>query len=449
MLILDAAIVNIALPSIKADLAFSDSTLSWVFNAYVLTFAGFGLVSGRVGDLFGHRRVFLWGLIAFVLASLSCALAHSQTQLILARAVQGSTSAIVGATAFALIVNLFPEGAERTKAFAIYGFITNGGGTLGVLLGGVLTSTLNWHWIFLVNLPIGAAVYALCVILLKEVRDDPLRSGIPDILGAGTMTLSLVLMVQAIIGIERFGWLSVRTMLTLLMAGAFFLLFLAVEARVRAPLIPRNTFRRNLVVCSLVSALMPVSGPVSLFVSLYLQLVLGNNPLEVSFALLPWTLGAAAVSLGLSARIAIRFGTKRPMVISLLLVAIGALLLARIPTKADVLLDVLPGTLLVSMGSTIATNSVLIAATTGLLPTETGLVTGIVSTASLMAGTLWLAVLASTANVRTQVKSALGVRLLDALNSGYHAAFLLCAALVLLAAILSAAYLRSDAPEIS
>src|SRR5919198_214808 len=245
MIVLDSTIVNVALPSIRADLGFSQASLAWVVNAYLLTFGGFLLLGGRLGDLFGHRRLFLGGLGVFTLASLACGLSTSQGFLVGARAVQGLGGAVVSVVALSLIMILFTEPAERAKAMGIVGFVLSGGGTAGVLLGGVLTDALSWHWIFLVNVPVGVAVYALCLVLLPS--DSPTRTGRLDVAGAVTVTASLMLAVYAIVNGNQAGWTSGQTLGLLAGAAVLLALFLRIEGSVSSPLMPLGLFRtRNL-----------------------------------------------------------------------------------------------------------------------------------------------------------------------------------------------------------
>ena len=253
MIVLDTTIVNVALPSIREDLGFSETSLVWVVNAYMLTFGGFLLLGGRLGDLFGHRRLFLLGITLFTLASLACGLSNSQALLVSARAVQGLGGAVVSAVALSLIMNLFTEPAERAKAMGIYGFVCAGGGSIGVLLGGVLTSAFNWHWIFLVNLPIGVAVYALCLVLLPDGRGQA-AGGRLDVAGATTVTSSLMLAVYAIVNGNESGWTSTQSVGLLAAAAVLLAIFLGIEARVRAPLMPLGLFRlRNVATLWLIS----------------------------------------------------------------------------------------------------------------------------------------------------------------------------------------------------
>jgi len=255
MIVLDVTIVGVALPSIKEDLGFSEASLAWVVNAYLLTFGGFLLLGGRLGDLFGHRRLFLIGIALFTLASLACGLASSQEMLIAARAVQGVGGAVVSAVALSLMMTLFTEPAERAKAMGIFGFVASGGGSIGVLLGGVLTDVLSWQWIFLVNLPVGVAVVVLSLRLLPTVPGIS-AEGRLDIAGAVTVTSALMLAVYAIVNGNENGWTSGRTIGLLGAAAVLLALFIGIESRVRSPLMPLGLFRlRNVAVSNVVGVL--------------------------------------------------------------------------------------------------------------------------------------------------------------------------------------------------
>src|SRR5947207_5166521 len=242
MIVLDVTIVGVALPSIKDDLGFSDTSLAWVVNAYLLTYGGFLLLGGRLGDLYGHRRLFLLGIAVFTLASLACGLAGSQAVLIVARAVQGLGGAVVSAIALSVIMNLFTEPAERAKAMGVYGFVCAGGGSIGVLAGGLLTGALSWHWVFLVNLPIGAGVYASSRVLLPDAPGHAAGARL-DVGGAVTVTASLMLAVYAIVNGNEAGWTSAQTLGLLGAAGVLLVVFIAIEASVAAPLMPLGLFR--------------------------------------------------------------------------------------------------------------------------------------------------------------------------------------------------------------
>ncbi|MGH8668724.1 MAG: MFS transporter [Burkholderiales bacterium] len=435
MIVLDTTIVNVALPSIKEDLGFSEASLVWVVNAYMLTFGGFLLLGGRLGDLYGHRRLFLHGLVLFTLASLACGLANSQWLLVTARAVQGLGGAVVSAVALSLMMNIFTEPGERAKAMGVYGFVCAAGGSIGVLLGGVLTTAINWHWTFLVNLPIGAAVYALCRVLLPDSR-GPSRGGRLDVGGAVTVTVALMLAVYAIVNAE---------LGLLVAAGVLFALFLAIEARVPAPLMPLGLFRlRNLATANVVGVLWAAAMFAWFFISaLYMQLVLGYSALQVGLAFLPANLIMGALSLGLSAKIVMRFGIRAPLAGGLLLVAVGLALFARAPVNGGFVPDVLPGMLILGLGCGVAMNPVLLAAMSDVAPGESGLASGIVNTSFMMGGALGLAVLASLAAARSEGQLLLGATTNAALNAGYQLAFLIGAVFAAAAAVLSALLLRA------
>jgi EmrB/QacA subfamily drug resistance transporter len=441
MIVLDNTIVNVALPSIKSDLGFSSTSLVWVINAYMLTFAGFMLLGGRLGDLYGQRRIFLVGLALFTLASLACGLAQSQFVLIFARAVQGLGGAVVNAVAFSIIINLFTQAEERAKAMGLFGFVAAGGGAVGVLLGGILTGSFDWHWNFLVNIPIGIAVFALCMYLLPK---EPGRHVKLDIGGAVTITGTLMLAVYAIVGGNGAGWLSMQTLSLFAGAVALFLAFLTIEKHVASPLVPLSVFRLdNVAVSSIVGILWSAAMFAWFFLSaLYLQLVLGYAPLQVGLSFLPGNIIMMAFSLGLSAKIVMRFGTKKPLTVGMLLVAVGLIFFATAPADGSFLLNVLPGMMLLGIGAGLAFNPILLAATSNIPPEESGLVSGVLNTAFMMGGSLGLAVLASIAAVRTTHSLAIGASQVDALLSGYHVAFFAGAFFAAAAAIVSAAFLK-------
>ncbi|KVL58809.1 disulfide bond formation protein DsbA [Burkholderia territorii] len=440
MIVLDSTIVNVALPSISTDLHFTETALVWVVNAYLLTFGGCLLLGGRLGDLYGQRRMFLAGLVVFTFASLACGLAQSQTMLIAARAVQGFGGAVVSAVSLSLIMNLFTEPGERARAMGVYGFVCAGGGSIGVLLGGLLTSTLSWHWIFLVNLPIGIAVYAMCVALLPRMR-APAGTARLDVAGAITVTASLMLAVYGIVGGNEAGWLSTQTVVLIGAAVALLAVFIAIEARVAHPLMPLTLFAaRNVALANVIGVLWAAAMFAWFFLSaLYMQRVLGYGPLQVGLAFLPANLIMAAFSLGLSARIVMRFGIRGPIAAGLLIAACGLALFSRAPADGSFVWHVLPGMTLLGIGAGVAFNPVLLAAMSDVDPADSGLASGIVNTAFMMGGALGLAVLASLAAARTDALAAAHASPLDALNGGYHVAFAVGAAFAAAAGLLGLA----------
>ena len=446
MIVLDSTIVNVALPSIRTDLGFSEASLAWVVNAYLLTFGGFLLLAGRLGDLYGQKRVFLFGIAEFTVASLLCGVSNSQTFLIVARAVQGLGAAIVSAIALSLIMILFTEPAERAKAMGMIGFVLSGGGAAGVLLGGTLTELLSWHWIFLVNIPVGIAAVLLCRVLLPP--DRALQRGSLDIAGAVTVTASLMLAVYAIVNGNQEGWTSAQTLGMLGGAVALLAAFLVIETRVSAPLMPLSLWKvRNVASANLTGALVAAAMFAWFFLSaLYLQRVLGYSALEVGFAFLPGTLLWGATSLLLSDKLVIRFGIKVPLIAGIGFYLLALLLFARAPVDGNYFVDVLPGMLALGIGGGITFNPILLAAMSGVQPNEAGLASGIVNTSFMFGGALGLAILASAAASRTESLTSSGSGPLEALNGGYHLAFLIGAGFAVLAAVVAAVLIKAEVP---
>jgi len=446
MIVLDTTIVNVALPSIRADLGFSETSLAWVVNAYLLTFGGFLLLGGRLGDLYGHRRMFLIGIALFTVASIACGLAGSQGFLIGARAVQGLGGAIVSAVSLSLMMSLFTEPAERAKAMGVFGFVAAGGGSIGVLLGGVLTDVLNWHWIFLVNVPIGIGVYFAGIRLLPTARGAASEQKL-DVAGAVTVTAALMLAVYAIVNGNDAGWASTQTLGLLAAAVVLLGVFLVIESRVDSPLVPLGLFKlRNVATANIVGVLWAAAMFAWFFLSaLYLQLVLGYSPLEVGLAFLPANLIMGAFSIGLSAKLVMKFGIRIPLTVGLGLAAAGLVLFARAPVEGNFGVDVLPAMLLLGFGAGIAFNPMLLAAMSDVSPEESGLASGVVNTAFMMGGALGLAVLASLAASRSDTLEAAGDSALEALNGGYHAAFLVGALFAASAAAIGGIFLRTSA----
>jgi MFS family permease len=400
MIVLDTTIVNVALPSIRTDLKFTETSLVWVVNAYMLTFGGFLLLGGRLGDLLGHRRMFLAGVALFTLASLACGVAPTQFTLVAARAVQGVGGAVVSAVGLSLIMTMFTDAGERARAMGVYGFVCAGGGSVGVLLGGVLTTLLNWRWIFLVNLPIGIAVAVLCRALIAPGERDATRR--LDGAGAVLVTSALLVAVYAVVNANEAGWTSAQ------------------------PLMPPGLFaHRNLAIANVSGVLWAAAMFAWFFMSaLYLQLVLGYTPMQVGLSFLPGNLIMAFMSLGASARIVVRWGIRGPFAAGLLIAASGLALFARAPVDGQFLVDVLPAMVLLGIGAGIAFNPMLLAAMNDVAPEDAGLASGVVNTSFMMGGALGLAVLASVAAARTAQVQADGAAEAVALNAGYRLAFL-------------------------
>ena len=423
MIVVDMTIVNVALPSMKEDLGFSQTSLAWVVNGYLLTFGGFLLLGGRLGDLFGQRKMFLGGLASFTLASAVCGLANSQELLVAARAVQGLGGALVSAVALSLTMTLFTEAADRARAMGIFGFVLAGGGAAGVLLGGFLTE-ISWHWIFLVNLPIGIAVFLLSLRLLPGVPGHAAGERI-DIVGAVTITAALMLAVYAIVNGNDAGWATGRTLGLLAVAAVLLVGFLVLESRLAQPLMPLGIFRNWNVSTANVVGILLSAGMFAyfFFTTLYLQQILGYSPLEVGFAYLPGTIvwGAASIN---SDKLVMRFGIRPPLLTGLGLMTLALLLLMRTPVDGSFALDILPATILGSLGAGIAFNPLLLSAMSGVAPKESGLASGVVNTAFMMGGAVGLAVLASLADSRTDALAGAGESVAAALNGGFHRAFL-------------------------
>jgi EmrB/QacA subfamily drug resistance transporter len=445
--VLDTTIVTVALPSIKADLGFNDTSLAWVLNAYVLTFGGFLLLGGRLGDLYGHRRWFLIGIAGFALTSLACGLAQSQEVLIAARAAQGIFGAVIAAVALSLIMDLFPEPAERARAMGVYAFVASAGGSIGTMLGGVITHAFNWHWIFLVNLPIGAAVIAFSLKLLPDTHNEEADPRL-DISGALTVTAGMLLAVYAVINGNITGWTSPQTLGLFGAAAVLLATFLVIESRVAHPLVPLSMFRlRNVSTANVIGVLWAAAMFAWFFLSaLYMQQVLHYDPLQVGLAFLPANLIMAAFSLGLSAKVVMRFGIRAPIVCGLGLGAVGLALFARAPVDGTFVIDILPGMLLLGLGAGMAFNPVLLAAMSDVSPSESGVASGLVNTSFMMGGALGLAVLASLAAARTESLRAVNTSELVALNGGYQAAFAVGAVFAVVAALLGWVFIRMARP---
>ena len=412
MVVIDTTIVNVALPSIQSSLGFGEAALVWVVNAFMVTYGGFLLLGGRLGDLYGQRRLFILGTALFTLASLACGLSGTQAVLIGARAVQGLGGAVVSAIALSLIMNLFSDDAERAKAMGIYGFVCAGGGSVGVLAGGLLTSTLGWQSIFLVNLPIGAAICAFCFALLAPDR-TPAQALRLDVWGAVTVTLASLLAVYGIMN---------RQYALLALAGGLLAAFLVIESRVSQPLMPLRLFRlRTLAIANIVGVLWAAAMFAWFFISaLYMQHVLGYDPMQIGLAFLPANLIMAAFSIGLSAKLVMRFGLRPPIVVGMLLAAAGLGLFAVAPSGGGFLTHILPGMLLLGLGCGMALNPVMLAGMGEVAPEESGLASGVLNTSFMMGGAIGLAALASLSEAR-----------------GYHIAFGAGAAFALAAALIA------------
>ena len=448
MIILDATVVNVALPAIQDDLGFSQSNLAWVMNAYLIAFGGLLLLAGRIGDLIGRKTIFMTGLAVFTVASLLCGAAQSQEVLIGARFVQGVGGAMTSAVILGMIVTMFPEPREQAKAIAVYSFVASAGASIGLLAGGVITQAINWHWIFLVNLPIGIATAAFAVRLIDREKGIGLRQG-ADVAGAVLVTSSLMLTVYTIVQASDHGFGSVRTLVLGAVALALLGGFIAREARTRTPLVPLRIFRsRNVSGANLVQILM-VAGLFGMFFlgALYLQGVLGYDAIETGLAFLPVSVGIGILSLGFSARLMERFGERATLLPGLVLIVAGLLLFARAPVDANYVVDVLPSMILLGVGAGVSFPALMTLAMSGATPSDSGLASGLVNTTQQVGGALGLAVLATLSTTRTEDLLASGESTASALTSGYHLAFAIGAGLVVVAFGVAATVLRS--PEVA
>jgi len=448
MIVLDATIVNVALPSIKDDLGFSQSSLAWVINAYMIPFGGLLLLAGRMGDLLGQRRVFLFGLTIFTAASLLCAASQNQEMLIGARFIQGFGGALASAVILGMIVTMFPEPAAQAKAIGVYGFVASAGGSIGLLLGGVLTDAISWHWIFFINLPIGIAVAFLAKRLVANPDGIGLSEG-ADFPGAVLLTSSLMLGVFTILQIENWGWADSRTLILSAISAILLALFIFRQARIPNPLMPLRLFRsRNVAGSNVLQALL-VAGMFGMFFlgALYLQQVLDYSPLEVGLAFLPTTIVMGGLSLGLSEKLIMRFGPRTTLIPGVCLVVVALLLFARTPVEGDYLTDLLPPFLLIGIGVGTSFPAIMTLAMSGATPEDAGLASGLVNTGMQVGGSIGLAVLATLSTERTNSLLADGEGQLQALNAGYHVAYLIGAGLAAIAVAIAVFVLRSPRPE--
>ena len=445
MIVLDATIVNVALPTVQEDLGFSQSNLAWVVNAYLIAFGGLLLLSGRLGDLLGQRRVFLAGLVVFTGASLLCAVAQTQGMLIGARFLQGAGGAVSSAVILGMIVTMFPEPREQAKAIGVYGFVASGGASAGLLLGGVLTEAINWHWIFFVNVPIGLLVGFLALRLVDD-RPGIGRDKGADVPGAILSTTGLMLGVYAILEAGENGFGSTQTVICGTIAIGLIAAFFLRQARIETPLMPLRLFRaRNVAGANIVMGLLVV-GFFSMFFlgALYLQGILGYDALEVGLAFLPSCLVMGTLSLGYSEKLIMGFGARRTLISGLVASLAGLLLFTQTPVDGNYWVNVFPVQILFGLGAGLAFPSLMTLAMSGATPSDAGLASGLVNTTTQVGGAIGLAVLTTLATGRTDNLLADGVATNEALNSGYHLAYLVGAVLIGLAIVAAVTVLCPD-----
>ncbi len=446
MIVLDVTVVNVALPSIQSDLGFSQSSLAWVVNAYLITFGGLLLLAGRFGDILGRKNVFLAGLGLFTVASLLCGAAESQGVLVGARFVQGIGGAMTSAVILGMIVTMFPEPREQAKAIGVYGFVASAGGSIGLLAGGVLTQTINWHWIFFVNVPIAIGTAVLASRLLERDRGIGFGDG-ADVPGAVLITSSLMVGVYTIVKpAADYGWGSGRTLSLGAASLALLVAFVVREAKAGNPLIPLRIFRsRNVSGANVLQALL-VAGMFGMFFlgALYLQRVLGYDALEIGLAFLPATIIMGILSLRYSERVIMRFGARRALLPGMVLIAVGLVLFARAPVDGSYVRDVLPVMILLGFGIGVSFPALMTLAMSGATHEDAGLASGLVNTTAEVGGALGLAVLATVSATRSEHLVASGKAASSALTSGYHLAFLIGAALVVAAIVVGLTVLEPE-----
>jgi EmrB/QacA subfamily drug resistance transporter len=440
MVVLDASVVNVALPSIQRDVGFSEQSLSWVLNAYTLIFGGFLLLGGRAADRLGRRRLFMAGIALFAGASLACGLSQSEATLLIARGAQGLGGAMVSPAALSIILTTFAEGSERNRALAVWGAIAGAGGAVGLLLGGAIVEVLSWRWIFFVNVPIGAAVLVLAPRILAESRAKQVRSGY-DLEGATTITLGTMALVFTLIKANEWGWGSARTLAGLAVAAALLVGFVWIERRHEDPLVPLRIFTNRSLAASDATMLLLAAAlfGVFFFCTLYLQQVLGYNALKTGVAYLPLSFTLIGSS-ALASRAADRFTPKPVLVGGLLIATVGFALFTRLPVNGDYAGHVVPAMVVMGIGLGMSFVPITIAATSGVAAEDSGLASGLLNTTQQVGGSLGLAVLSAVSTSR--ITSALdgGSTLPAALTHGFTAAFtvsaILCAAAAVLAIVL-------------
>jgi EmrB/QacA subfamily drug resistance transporter len=437
IIVLDATIVNVALPSIRSDLRFSQSSLAWVVNAYLIAFGGVLLLAGRLGDLLGRRRVFIAGIALFTAASLVCGLSLGQEMLVAARFIQGVGGALTSAVILGMVVTMFSEPRERARAIGIYSFVAAAGASIGLLAGGVLTQALNWHWIFFVNIPIGIATVFFALRLLGSDRGIGLGKG-ADLIGAFLVTAALLVAVYAIIRTTDFGWGSAHTIGFGAAAIVLLIAFAVYESRAANPLVTlrifrsRNVFGANVVLSLIFAALFGMF----FLGSLYFQRVLGYDPLGIGLGFLPFSLSIAILSLA-SGPLLTRFGARAVLLPSLALMGLGLASFARVPVEADYAVDVLPAILPLGVGFGLAFPSLMALGMSGATEHDSGLTSGLLMTTEQVGGALGLSVLASLSASQTNGLLAASVAEPAALTNGYRLSFAIGAVLVLVALVVA------------
>jgi EmrB/QacA subfamily drug resistance transporter len=447
MIVVDGTIVNVALPSIQRDLGFSQSGLAWVVNAYLIAFAGFMLLAGRLGDLIGRKRMFLIGLAFFTAASLVSGLSFSQPMLILARFMQGLGGAVSSAVILGMIVTLFPEPDQRARAMGIFAFVASAGGAIGLLAGGLITQAMSWHWIFFVNLPIGIVTMLLGARLIEPDQGIGLGAG-ADALGALLVTAALMLGVYTIVGSDGN---SARTLVLGALALTLLAAFIVRQALATSPLMPLRLFRsRNLSGANLIQALM-VAAFFGLFFlgALDMQQVLRYGPMEIGLAFLPNTIAMAGLSIGLSARLITRFGARKVLLVGLTCIAAGLILFARSPLASDYVHDLLLAMIVLGVGASLSFTSLSLLAMSAATPADAGIASGLLNTTTQVGAALGLAILATVSSGRAGQLMASGAGITAALSGGHHFTWAISSGVVIVTIVLAATVLTPDATPVS
>ncbi len=449
MVVLDFSIVNVALPAIQRDLGFTTQNLQWIVTAYSLTFGGFLLLGGRIGDLFGRRRLFTIGLVLFAFASFMGGIAQSALWLIIARAIQGLGAAIISPTSFSLITTTFHEGPERNKALGVVGAVASSGFAAGALLGGLLTAGPGWRWVLFVNVPVAIVAIILTPLFLKETEKEQGQRQV-DVLGAITITVSLVALVYALAQGNVIGWSSPQTLLLLGVALVLLVTFVFIEARVKVPLIRLSIFRlRTLTGANLIGLLAPGAlGSMVFIITLYMQKVLGYAPTTTGFAFLPMALVLMIVS-NVVSRFVPRFGVQRLLIAGMFVMAAGLLLLTRISVENNFWGTLLPGTLVVALGIGPSFTAMAIAATAGVSDREQGLASGLLNTTQQVGSGLVLAVVAVVSATQTAaLQHEQGISAKVALVGGFQYAFIACAVFAVLGALAAIFVIRQNEQKV-
>jgi len=442
LVIMDTSIIGVALPAIKADLGYTQTGLQWIFNAYVILFGGFLLLGGRLSDLFGARKIFMWGFAILTSASLLAGVAWSEATLNIGRALQGLGSAFIAPAALTLVLSKFTDPKELNKALGFWGASAAAGGSAGVFLGGAITEWLSWYWIFLINIPVGVIVLLRSQNLLFTGNT---RKGKVDMAGAILATIALILMVYAIVSSESEGWGSVHTIGLLALSLALLFAFYILQKQKSEPLMPLSIFKvPNLSAGNIVMALLAAAWiPLWFFLNLYLQQTLHYSAFNSGLALLPMTLAIMFLMVGVTGKLVAKFGFKSNMIVGLLVLAASLILFSQLPTDGTFVADVLPASLLAALGMSLTYIPGTVASMSGAKPEETGLASGLVNTSYQVGSALGLAIIVAISAAKTNTVKMTGTTETIALNSGFQTAFFSAGIVCIIAALISAAYIRS------